>query len=609
MSKKSIWIRLLIPVLIMGFMISAVTLEKRGAARDPSTVLLDFLAGDALETPENEPGSPRTLVLYHAADIYEKKVGETICDTLDAMRVPYQTLDLGNEPDILFSQVSLILLASQSLHPFTAHLESLLEWIKKGGKLGLMMAPVLDASFRILYRNLGITEYGFDYYIFHSLRFTTGLLPLWGSSVFDEDLADYALFVRLEPDCVIHMESADSMKIPLLWERALGQGRIVVLNNTLLSGKDSRGIMTVALFALEDTLVYPIINAGMVFLDDFPAPQPEGYDPTLLAHYGYDIQGVFRNRWWPDMKSLARRFGLRYTGVLVETYNDTVEPPFLPESSDTTLIRYYAAELLSIGGEIGLHGYNHMPLTPTGFVYKDIPYLTWPSKEAMRGSIRELLRFGKQEIPSASYITYVPPSNYLSDEGLEALLDTVPELRVISGLYLSELGVNDYVQEFREEANGTISVPRVSSGFVGDRYDRFVMAEELLLHGVFSHFIHPDDILDESRGAALGWDEMLRSFTQLLESITATYPELRFSTAGEGAAAVQRYERLRLMRNIGPDSLEIRLMNLYDTAWLALRTREKVLGIEGGELFPISENFFWIRADGPEVTIHWERGL
>lgn len=609
MKKSSFWARLLLPILIMAFLAGAILLEKRGTASEAQEAVLEILDAVPGNAGQGADPNPGVLVLYHSEDAFGTESMNALSDTLQAMRIGFRAVDLSEEPFPSLDDVSMLLTSTYSLEPFEAGLEGFIKWIETGGKFGIMRAPAIDSTFRVLYRKLGIIDFGYENRKYTSLRYTSGLLPQWGDLMFDEGLQDYTMTVRLEPDCIVHIESADSQKTPLLWERTLGKGRIAVLNNSLLSDKDSRGFAAAVLFALEDTLIYPIINTGVFYVDDFPAPQPEGFDEILLDHYGYNIQGVFRNRWWPDMKSLTQRLGLRYTGVLIERYSDNVEPPFEPGTTDTSLFRFYASELLHSGGEIGIHGYNHMPLSPPGFPYKDEAYQTWPSSENMQASIREALRYGKQMMPGAKFTTYVPPSNYLSDEGLEALLAAFPGLRVISGLYLREEGTAAFVQEFREEENGTISLPRVSSGFVADSYTRFIIAQELLLHGVFSHFIHPDDILDESRGANLGWEEMYRDFSQLLESIASTYPNLRFSTATEGAAAVQRYDRLGLMREEGEGALTVALSNFYDTAWLALRTRRTITSIQGGEVFRVDDGFYWIRADKPNVVISWEQGV
>ena len=136
------------------------------------------------------------------------------------------------------------------------------------------------------------------------------------------------------------------------------------------------------------------------------------------------------------------------------------------------------------------------------------------------------------------------PSNLLSDTGRQVLLETLPEIKAIAGLYLAEEGVNALIQEFDEGEDGAVNVPRISAGFDPDDYTEFVTAQELVLHGVYSHFIHPDDILDSERTGNQTWDEMYEAFKAKLYAIADTYPAIRFLSASEGAAAIQRYNRL-----------------------------------------------------------------
>jgi hypothetical protein len=62
------------------------------------------------------------------------------------------------------------------------------------------------------------------------------------------------------------------------------------------------------------------------------------------------------------------------------------------------------------------------------------------------------------------------------------------------------------------------------------------------------------------------------------------------------------------MREKTEIGMTVVLSNFYDTAWLALRTRRIPAAIEGGELYKISDGFFWIRADEAEISIRWEEG-
>ena len=575
------------------------TVSHRGMPMDPRPSRLA-----PLTAAEEEAEIPEPEVLLLAEE--DSGLLATVEDTLDLMRTGWIRQD-GFDGTVPAS-VRTVLLCSPSLDDLEGEgAVALMNWVADGGMLGLMQTPSSDGWIRIAGRKLGIMDGFGDYLEYHAFRWEESVLPVFDGLYFDEELDDFAMPVRLESDCRVLMTAMNGGEatVPICWTRDIGEGRAVVCNHSLISGKDARGMVNMLLCALEDVLVYPIVNAGMVFIDDFPAPQPEGFDERLRLQYGMSIQGFFRNHWWPDMKAFARDYGLRYTGVLVETYNKTMTAPFVPDTEDNSLIRYYASELLQSGGELGLHGYNHQPLCLTGWQYADEDYDTWKSTEDMEGAVKELVRYGHSFLPDAVFTSYVPPSNYLSDEGQAVLVKTVPTLEAVSGVYLPELGINARVQEFREEADGTVSVPRITSGFSLDPYVKQAAAGELSLHGVFSHFIHPDDVLDEERGALLGWEQLKTDFTDALTEITEAYPALRWCTATEAAAAVQRYDRMRVSRRWEGNTLVLELGNFYDEAWFCLSAKEAPSAVEGAQIFEAGGQM-WLCASRSTVRLGWE---
>lgn len=600
--------RLILPLVVMILMAILLLTERQGfsvKAREVSLKLLPVLELDAQQA--KAAGTPM-LIVVNESSAQEAPYVQTLTETLDIMRIPWQKADPNKQALPELESVETILVCTQSMMPLMEEIGDLVAWIETGGHMALCMSQSLDDAFRVLYRVLGITEYDTEFVPYHAYHYLGDLFPLMEDYHYagDGGVNDYCMPVHLENDCLVFLETEGDPAIPLLWERPYGLGRVAMFNATLISGKSSRGLVWAVLHALEDMLVYPIINAGMVFIDDFPAPQPEGFNEHLLEDFGYDIQGFYRHHWWPDMKLLSWDPGVLYSGVLIESYNDRVEPPF-EESVEETLLRFYASELLHAGGEVGLHGYNHMPLNLEGFAYpEDVEYNLWPSEENMALSLRELYAYGHRLFPEAKFQTYVPPSNFLSPAGQAVLRQTLPDVRVISGLYLDEEGVDALIQEFGEEADGSISVPRLSSGFIRSEFGWGVIASELALHGVFSHFIHPDDVLDEERGATAGWSEMYAEFSDMMRSIAETYPELRFATAAEGAAAVQRYDRLGITRTQTEDTLYIELTGLYDDAWLALLTQKKPKSIQGGELHPVTDRLYWIEVKDALITVEWE---
>lgn len=599
MRTKNLW-RMLLPIGIMLAILTIVLVSHRGLKIDARAAQLEQLT--LAQKPQATQTNPEMLLLTGQAEMLRT----TVTESLAQMKIPYIEMPAEQFNMQVLEGIKTVLFLRPDLESIDPEiLVQLVNWVEGGGRFALMTLPEVDDGFVLIHQKLGIVEYKGDAKEYSSIAFQRGLLPLWGDRVFSTSLLDFTLPVRLDEACNVYLKTADEAGWPIMWTRQLGSGRVAVFDASLALGKDSRGYVMNLLSVLEDTLVYPIINAGMVFIDDFPAPQPAGFDQRLKETYGFSIQGFFRNRWWPDMKRLTWTEGLRYTGVLVETYNANVAGPFVPDSEERGLVRFYSSEILQSGGEIGLHGYNHQPLCPEGFEFAGEDYTCWPSTDNMSRAIKELVRYGHDFLPNAQFTTYVPPSNYLSSLGQTVLLSAVKELRTISGLYLPEDGTNSLTQEFREEDDGSISVPRITAGFSVDDYNRLVMAQELGLHGVLSHFIHPDDVLDDERGATLGWETMYIDFQNLAKEVNTNYPQLRWSTASEGTAAVQRYDRVGIERHQDGNVLQFALSMFYDEVWLALWSDVEPVTVSGAELYRISDRLYWLRATQPDVRIAW----
>ena len=135
---------------------------------------------------------------------------------------------------------------------------------------------------------------------------------------------------------------------------------------------------------------------------------------------------------------LAEKYGIYYSGMVIEDYTEEVESPFVP-NQNTQRFQYFGSALLKNGGEIGLHGYNHIPLCMEGFdadfgegyiqgTYERLfDYDYWESEEDMRASVEELIRFTEDLYPAVTPEVYVPPSNILSADAREMLVREFPQ--------------------------------------------------------------------------------------------------------------------------------------------------------------------------------------
>ena len=358
---------------------------------------------------------------------------------------------------------------------------------------------------------------------------------------------------------------------------------------------------------LGEVCAWPVINGAAYYLDDFPAPVPSGEGKYIEEDYVLNIGDFYSQIWWNDISSLSEKYGLRYTGMVIEEYSDQVEGPFVNISGSQRFM-YFGNSLLDLGGEIGYHGYNHMPLCLDGFDYEGEydAYETWGSYGDMKESLEELRSFCEGLYPDEEFQVYVPPSNILSEDGRRLLLEDFPEIRAVASLYLGSGAA--YEQEYEVAEDGMVETPRVISGYILDDYMRLSAMSELNMHYASSHFQHPDDVLDGDRGASLGWEEMYQRLCEYVEWVDSSAPSIRYLTGSEMAGAVQRFYYVDVDRELTEEGLTLTLSNFQDEAWFLARFNDwepdvSEGAVSGGAIEHLQGNLYLIKAEEAEVMV------
>ena len=217
----------------------------------------------------------------------------------------------------------------------------------------------------------------------------------------------------------------------------------------------------------------------------------------------------------------------------------------------------------------------------------------------------ELDRFCREVFPNETFQVYVPPSNILSEEGRQILAEDFLDVKAVASIYFT--GEFEYEQEFEVAADGVVETPRVISGYVLDSYMQIAALSELNMHFVSSHFQHPDDTLDEDRGAALGWETMRNNLDNYMDWLYTSAPMIRNLTGTETAGAVQRYYYLDSQVKRMENEIHISLFHFQDEGWLFVRINEGApAGVQGGELTELADGLYLLRADESEITIRLE---
>ena len=306
--------------------------------------------------------------------------------------------------------------------------------------------------------------------------------------------------------------------------------------------------------------------------------------------------------------------------MVIEDYSDDLDGPF-ETNMNSQRFQYFGSSLLRNGGEIGLHGYNHIPLCREGFdadfgddyvqgTYERLfDYDYWQTREDMSASIEELISFTESLYSGVTPQVYVPPSNILSEEARHMLAEDFPQIKAIASIYFE--GDVEYIQEFEVAEDGIVETPRVISGLIIDSFMEISALSELNLHYVNSHFQHPDDVLDVDRGAEAGWEAMKNRLGEYLDWLYTSAPDIRNLTASEMAGAVQRYYYLDVEQEVTEDEIILDLTNFQDEAFLFLRINERPpedpeTCITGGTLQDMGGGLYLVTATADHIVI--ERG-
>jgi hypothetical protein len=207
MTRKNMLLSLLLPVIAMLMLTGVLVVERKGMMIEARGASLALLNTSAQVREGMESNSAEMIVACNSANDIEMAFSKTVTDVLSEMRIPYRMIDLSSQRIPEITAISTLLYCSQSLMPLKDDVERLSKWMEAGGHLGLLMTPAADATFRMLYRKLGITEYRHEYVNYTTLKYISGLLPLWNEARYSESgtLSDFTLAVRLAEDCTVHI--------------------------------------------------------------------------------------------------------------------------------------------------------------------------------------------------------------------------------------------------------------------------------------------------------------------------------------------------------------------------------------------------------------------
>ena len=552
MNGKSVYIKkMIIPIIALTICAIIVILERNGVTLK---YISPYESYKEIQFTESVKAAPECLLVTNLSEKFGQKSLHMMKIVLDDMKVTYDIKDVSELGDeINLGKYRNLVIAFQDTGTLGKQLKKICEWVQDGGNMMCAFTLNPDAYFQIISSKLGIVSGGDEYTGIKGIRILRDcMIGAGAKQSYDFELEEgeevyTSLKVELSGEARVYLTSEDG-KVPVLWTNNYGDGKFVVMNDFLLE-KYQRGFLCLAYSLMEDVCIYPVIDGSAFYIDDFPAPVPAGDSSYIRRDYGVDTSTFYSTIWWAKMLDWEKRYNIKHTGLIIEQYSDDVESPFDDNKAVSNFITY-GNMLLNNGGEIGFHGYNHMPLCIKGVDEKRRygDYKLWRSENHAREALENLYNFSSKLFTNEKFSVYVPPSNIISETGKKVLREACPYIKIIASTYLNDSDGYAYEQEFGVDEYGIIETPRITSGCNLDRYQMLTALSELNFHYVQSHFMHPDDVLDADRGAELGWGKMSENFEKYLNWVYTCSPDINNYTGSEMGAAVERFDRVSLKK-------------------------------------------------------------
>lgn len=542
-------------------------------------------------------------IVYKGSDGYSTKLKDNASRALQYMKKKTTPIDIEVLPVDVKSCHAIILTTDKLDH--IGKVEEIEKYVFQGGHIFFMSLLDTDTNYQILYRKFGVSSFG-------GTVETRGIKLVSNVFIGEKDLSFDDEFILNSSMSVTLDDQTEQLAtsindLPLLWKSEYGKGTFMTFNGTMLEEKINRGFFTGAISLLEPNFIYPIFNFKVFFIDDFPAPIVKGKTAVIYDEYKRDTPSFYREIWWPQMLKISRNYNIKYTGAMIESYNNRVIPPFdNVDDKDSHFLISFGREIIKSGGELGFHGYNHQSLVTDLNFSTPFGYNEWKQPDDMSESIEELLDYSNSAFPEYKITSYVPPSNVLSVEGREAMKKAWPDLTVISSLYGEDADELSYIQEFEVAKDGIIEMPRVTSGYFEKDYDRWAEANTMTGLGVFSHFVHPDDVISSDRSNNMGWGSTYQFFNQYMSRIQNTYPWLRAMTATEAALDMAKLLQTDMKWEISETSIKGEIVNYQSGISYILRTKSNIKRTHNCKAEEIDANTYLVTAQSAEFQIDLE---
>jgi hypothetical protein len=522
----------------------------------------DANSKEALKSKAKTESSNSDALVSYLFDAEKKlsiKNRDHVEKTLEYAKIPFAQTSLKdfNEQPKLNSKIRVVVIYELASLKEAA-VQELVRFVGNGGHL-VITSVGIDKNYAFFAGIKADANFEIDTEA-SGFLFKTDFLPALKGKEYRSTTTHYGLKSENFSEKVeILATSLSHEEYPSIIKNKIGNGSAIVFNTEQFSEKQDRGLFFAAILKGLEGVPYPIANVSSIFLDDFPAPLYQVKMEPVASEMDITQADYYSKVWWKDMLELAKEEGLSYSAYVCFDYSNKTLPRFnfseweLSTRNGKNVADELMHDFKNSNHELALHGYNHVSLTKE----------EWPSINYMGLSLEAVKKRWAAKSFGKLPVSYVPPSNIIDSIGFVALERYMPSIRYNASIYLGYFDEGGK-REFDPEPYNDhfFNFPRITSGYNMTPTKEFNQQSLYLYTGIWSHFIHPDDIYqipgEDSNASAgdyslrnpksYGWYKskdgspgLLPRFHDYIKEVKNTFPLIRFLKVSEAAKITENW--------------------------------------------------------------------
>lgn len=361
---------------------------------------------------------------------------------------------------------------------------------------------------------------------------------------------------------------------PVIWRYAPDDGKVYVVNGTYLEGNMGAGLLTGFAADCQQTYIYPVVNAQITVLENYPVLSDENED-YMEREYGQKSSLVFRDILWPSIVAIFRdtKDSMTAVGSTRLDYTDDQE-------IDSSLLQYYFEQITKESGEMGISGYQVSDVPLSEKISKDLEVF----EEVLPDY--EIRTFLAGDLEEESYASLLGEGNLLEDvhtvltdysEKQDGMFQYLGDPALQLPIYM-EASVLENEDDFRARCLMT------AYGYYGTSVD-------------MSRIIYPEDKSDVWNLISRDWSRFYRPYRVIFEAFDKM-------TSTEADRRVRNYLALDYDMERQEDTINLSVQSHEEESFFVLRLHgEEISSISGASYQELGDGWYLLSVSGDHAKI------